>query len=970
MLSATPADFASSPVSVGGRHTCALPGDGTVLCWGDNTDGQLGNGRVTDPGAPGGDVLVLDTVIANAAAAGAHLPGDCREFTEGAVLVCTTSSPLAGVTAVSAGFTHTCALLVDTTVACWGSNAPIDGGTFSPSLSGGELGDGTLVARPYPAPVIAGPGSPGPLTGVRSLSSASGYTCALMLDTSVRCWGDAPQAHSVAPVSVMGADGQPLTGIADLAAGDRNACALELAGGVVCWGEGSLGSNSPPQGTTFAPERVVTGGGAPLAGVKDLALGHNAFNGPNGFGQGHSCALAAADGGVLCWGTNDVSQLGDGHNQLTDPDPSRDFAAPVITAPGSSANLTGVVGIAAGGYFTCAVLADATVKCWGLGYGGDSFEGAGAPVPLAFDPSLVTAGIAGSAGGGPFAGSAVLAADLPRPIALAAGGDGLCAVNADGSIWCLGFYAAEGMAPVPGVVVTAPAGPTPSSEAPTAAPGPPTPSPAVPTAGPGVPSSVDVDGLTGAWAVTSGPPSTVEITFVEGQYRVTTTVPTGLTGAACSIPPGTVTETFSGSGGRYAGQQAMFNADCTFAFWVSMTASRDSTGAITVLYGGNPGRQVFVRVATGPSVFRNSIPLPWELNLSPAVVVPTVIAGVGLVVLVPFPGSLFNSTLSTNYAEIMRRARRGRRRLRNLVLAPWFALRDRLRLSVGPQPVALGEDAPILAPPPAEELRHDVWWTLPGVAVFIIATALLSGFLDPGFGLNAASAATFVGMLVGLALVLVAFELPSLLLYRRRAIRFWPRALPATIFVSIASVLLSRLTDFRPGYLYGLIITVAVAASLDHKEEGRVLALGTIVTIGLAVLAWLGLGLVAPAAATSSDPLLIGAQTVLSMTVADGVQVAAIGMVPLSVLAGATVRRWNPFVHAALWLFGIFAFGIVILNPQNGYLSDTTRTPLLTIVALLAVFSVGSIWFWNYFRRWHARMAALTTVPAPDDGGP
>ena len=74
-------------------------------------------------------------------------------------------------------------------------------------------------------------------------------------------------------------------------------------------------------------------------------------------------------------------------------------------------------------------------------------------------------------------------------------------------------------------------------------------------------------------------------------------------------------------------------------------------------------------------------------------------------------------------------------------------------------------------------------------------------------------------------------------------------------------------------------------------------------------------------------------------------------------------------MHAGLWLFGILAFGIVILNPQNGYLSDTTRTALFTIVALLVLFAVGSAWFWKYFRDWHKRMAALTP-PAIEDPSP
>ena len=98
------------------------------------------------------------------------------------------------------------------------------------------------------------------------------------------------------------------------------------------------------------------------------------------------------------------------------------------------------------------------------------------------------------------------------------------------------------------------------------------------------------------------------------------------------------------------------------------------------------------------------------------------------------------------------------------------------------------------------------------------------------------------------------------------------------------------------------------------------------------------------------------------MLVSDGVQVTAFALLPLSFLAGESVRKWNPWVHAVLWLFGLTAFGIIILNPHNGYLSDSTRTPLLTIVVLFVLFSAGSVGFWKYFRDWHRRMAKVAAA--------
>lgn len=984
----TAGSFASPPVAVGGSHFCALPGDGTVLCWGDNTFGQLGSGEVTDPTLPAGDVLVIHVVAADAASA----PGDCVDLvSDGSVIKCHSTTSMAGATAITAGDTHTCALLADTTVRCWGSNAAVDGGQFAPSYSGGELGDGTKTVRSAPTTVVAGPGQTAALTGVASISAAAGYTCAVLLDHTARCWGSAPQQASPTPLMVLGAANTPLTNIASLTAGDHTACAVLLDGSVVCWGEGPLGNNQEQDGPQPGhwPVAVVLAGdlATPLGGVRSLALSHGVSLGPNGFAEGHSCALETL-GEVDCWGVNDVSQLGNGSNSLTEPDATRNYAVPVIAASGSSDPLAGVVEIAAAGYFTCALMNDAIVRCWGLGIGGTSFEGGGAPIPE----------------------------NLANVVAIAAGGSGYCAVRDDGSLWCPSG-AATGRSAVPGVTITG------------AAPGP-TPAPSA------APNVRDTEGLVGNWAVTYGSASVVAISLANGTYSVTAVSPVQVIGGTCFLPVGTVLATFGGSGGTYIGQHGLWSTStCAFGSWTPITATLSSDRQLAISYTSLPGtttvltaapaqaeavvgvwqegifaisfasgvytattrvpgtlgggscqipagtvratfsgsggsyagqdliwnpadcstrslpatftlqgdsltishvpgaREIWKRFAlpAAPQTsFRASVPSPWEINLSPAVLVETLAIVAGIIILIPFPGTLFNSTLEANYARVSRPIRLARRRVRSLIRRP----------SVEAQP---GGDAD----------RHDVWWTRKGVAFFIVLTVVVSGYLDPAFGPNAASIPTFVGMLIGLVVVLAAFDLPSARFYRKRSIRFWVRALPATAVVSVACVLISRLTDFHPGYLYGLIIATAAAQKLDTPAEGRLMAMGAISTIVVAVVAWFGLGIVSPLAAATPDPGpgLIIAQTVLSMIVAAGIELAAFGMLPFSFLTGASVKQWNWRVWLGLLVIGWFGFLIVILNPRNGYLSDTTRTPLVTIVGLLVFFSLGSVLFWWYFKR-------------------
>ena len=242
LVAAAPSSVSPPPFTVGGRHVCALPGDGTVICWGNLADtqnefGELGDGSTTDPNAPAGDVWVQHVVVADQDSAAG---GDCVDITEdGFVIRCHGSASLTGVTSIAAGYTHTCALLSDTTVKCWGANAshewsgdPIDP---VPSYSGGAVGDGTTTVRPAPITVIAGPGETAALSGVRSISAAAYYTCAVLNDNTAKCWGNSPQQASLAPIPVMADATHPLANVASVTTGDDMACAALLDGGVVCW---------------------------------------------------------------------------------------------------------------------------------------------------------------------------------------------------------------------------------------------------------------------------------------------------------------------------------------------------------------------------------------------------------------------------------------------------------------------------------------------------------------------------------------------------------------------------------------------------------------------------------------------------------------------------------------------------------------------------------------------------------------
>jgi alpha-tubulin suppressor-like RCC1 family protein len=125
-------------IAAGQFHTCALLGDGTVQCWGENRYyGELGSGSG------------IDWSTAPIAVTG-----------------------LSGVATLAAGAYHTCALMADTTLQCWGWNALY-----------GQLGTGTTIDATTP---MAVPG----LNNVLAVRAGYAHTCAVLGDGTVECWGD------------------------------------------------------------------------------------------------------------------------------------------------------------------------------------------------------------------------------------------------------------------------------------------------------------------------------------------------------------------------------------------------------------------------------------------------------------------------------------------------------------------------------------------------------------------------------------------------------------------------------------------------------------------------------------------------------------------------------------------------------------------------------------------------------------
>jgi hypothetical protein len=296
---------------------------------------------------------------------------DCRDN-----YFCSATTCHSDAVAISPSYgDHVCVISTDRLIHCWGTNDQ------------GQLGDGTVSGAWTTTPsTVSG------INNATAVVSGSTFSCALLADSTVRCWGlnsmtqmgigDTTSPYKASPVTPIG-----LSPVIALAASTATVCAVEQAGTVKCWGYNGGGIIL---GSTNFMESVpvqVTG----VTGAKAIAVG-----------MAHACILTT-DGTPKCWGGNFKLQAGAPESMSTVTSPR--------TADGTG---TGYTGITAGNGHTC-VLKSGIATCWGdnsMGQLGDN-------IVLTPQPAAVLSQISGIT-------------------VLSAAADSTCALLTNGNVWCWG----------------------------------------------------------------------------------------------------------------------------------------------------------------------------------------------------------------------------------------------------------------------------------------------------------------------------------------------------------------------------------------------------------------------------------------------------------------------------------------------------------------------------------------------------
>jgi alpha-tubulin suppressor-like RCC1 family protein len=284
-------------VGVGGGecHSLAVKTDGTVWAWGHNTEGQLGDGTVTQRHTPVqtsgliGVVAIASGVALHSLALksdgtvwawGRNGDGELGDGTTANRNTPVRVSGLTGVMAIAAGYEHSLAVKSNGTVWAWGYNGY------------GQLGDGTVLDRHMPVQITA-------LTRAVAIAAGGVHSLAVKSDGTVWAWGDngygqlgdGTTTFRLTPVRVSG-----LTGVANAAGGYGHSLAVKSNGTVWAWGNNATGQLG--DGTTTDRHTPVKTSG--LTGVVAVASGYD-----------HSLAVKF-DGTIWAWGGNSFGQIGDG----------------------------------------------------------------------------------------------------------------------------------------------------------------------------------------------------------------------------------------------------------------------------------------------------------------------------------------------------------------------------------------------------------------------------------------------------------------------------------------------------------------------------------------------------------------------------------------------------------------------------------------------------------------------------------
>lgn len=321
-------------LSSSGAHSCVIASDNNAYCWGRNNSGQLGDNSITNRNYP-------VAVVSNGALNGLTIKS------------------------IAAGYDHTCVIASDNNAYCWGRG------------NEGQLGRGSGAESRVPVAV----NKSGLLNGltIKSIATGGNHSCVIASDDNAYCWGantlgqlgvnNIVNQMNPQPVYKAGALGSQT--IASIYAGGNFNCALTIQDNYYCWGENSSGQiGDGTSGTNrIVPTGFIMNGALNGLTIKSMSLGSS-----------HVCVLAS-DNNAYCWGYNFYGQIGKNTSGV-----GSDSTSPTAVIRTGQLNGLTVKKIYAGAQQSCVLASNDKLYCWGQnssGQVGDGTSGTNRLTPVA-----------------------------------------------------------------------------------------------------------------------------------------------------------------------------------------------------------------------------------------------------------------------------------------------------------------------------------------------------------------------------------------------------------------------------------------------------------------------------------------------------------------------------------------------------------------------------------------------------------
>ena len=304
-------------ITTGFAHACALLKSGRAVCWGDNSQGQLGNPgpeesrphsvleseknpkafpQVHQIVAGGDSTCLIARDDASVFCFGERFGVKRRvNWVPSRIEIAGSLGTLSNARQLGVGRGFGCVLSRSSQVFCWGKN---DMNQLGSLLNIGGLTRATLVQVTYPAEA--------PMSHIEQIAVAENHACAINRDEkTVYCWGD-NRYGQLGNTSVrgnpeqvaLGSNNLTLKGVKSVAVGPDRTCILSVRDEVYCWGNGANGLLGSDRVLSPYPLRVLDANGEVLSNSVQLTLGQN-----------HSCVLDNTQK-LYCFGLNTFGQLG------------------------------------------------------------------------------------------------------------------------------------------------------------------------------------------------------------------------------------------------------------------------------------------------------------------------------------------------------------------------------------------------------------------------------------------------------------------------------------------------------------------------------------------------------------------------------------------------------------------------------------------------------------------------------------